>query len=67
MFYNCEPLGGLNTSLHEIDSSITGSLTPGGIGKTPLSVTPNNMIDLNSMKADNGSKFQRLGFARNHS
>ncbi len=30
--------------MHEIDSSITGSITPGGIGKTPLSVTPNNMI-----------------------
>ena len=36
--------GGLNTPLHEIDSSITGSLTPGALAKTPLSVTPNNMI-----------------------
>ena len=48
--------GGLNTPLHEIDPSISGSLTPGGIGKTPLSVTPNNMI-ATPFRTPGGSEF----------
>ncbi|XP_054163592.1 cell division cycle 5-like protein [Oppia nitens] len=35
--------GGLNTPLHETDSNISGVITP-GVGKAPLSVTPNTMI-----------------------